>query len=179
MVTPHEGRNLRLKNDYREMCNIRSSEVSWKATRGQPPFVDVYELDIQIQTIVGPGPSYRSTHRLKIELPPEYPNKPPNVIMLTAPPPFHPNWFTNGKWCPGPTPISEGLGEHIVRMVRTLQFDPDITNPESSANRAATDWYRANLTRGLFPTDRTSLPDPTTSRIVENRALPRKFVVER
>jgi ubiquitin-protein ligase len=178
MTTPNEGRSLRLKNDYREMCNIRGAVLSWKAISGQPPFVETYEIEVQVRTIVSPGPSYRSAHKLRVDMPAEYPKKPPVVTMLTAPPPFHPNWYSSGRWCPGPTPLSEGLGEHIVRMVRTLQFDAEITNPNSAANQEAKDWYIRNLNRGMFPTDNKTLRDPTTSRMADNSGSRKKFRIQ-
>jgi ubiquitin-protein ligase len=178
MVTPREARELRLKNDYKQMCNIRSGSITWRAIHGKPPHVDIYEVELQVRTIVSPKPDYRSKHLIRVELSAEYPKKPPVVTMLTQPYPFHPNWFRSGRWCPGPWVISEGLGEHIIRMIRTLQFDPIITNPASSANSDATLWYKNSQNRGWFPCDNQAFPDPTTSKISDASSTRRTFRIE-
>ena len=55
----------------------------------------------------------------------------------------------------------EKLGEHVIRMIQTLQYNDEITNEKSLANGEAGSWYVANRGKGLFPCDRTPLPDPT------------------
>jgi ubiquitin-protein ligase len=166
MATPQERRRIRLKNDYAEMVNIKGDIVNWKILNGSAPYVEGYELTVNIRTITSSRPDYRSRHVLQVTLPPDYPFSAPLTIMSTMPAPFHPNWFRDGRWCYGSWDIAEGLGHHIIRMVRTLQFDPDITNPNSPANGDASYWYRSNQLRGWFPCDRTILPDPTKSRFV-------------
>jgi ubiquitin-protein ligase len=163
MPTPHEQRNIRLKNDFVEMTNIRGPIVQWRAVQGAPPFVEAYELTVNVRTIVGTGPVYRSSHVITLNLPSNYPFVPPLAVMTTRPQPYHPNWYANGRWCYGTWDIAEGLGHYVVRMLRTLQFDEEITNPGSAANGDARDWYVANQRRGAFPTDRQMLPDPTHS----------------
>jgi ubiquitin-protein ligase len=164
MATPQEQRRIRLKNDYAEMTNIRGRIVQWREVRGAPPYVEQYELTVKVRTIVSPRPDYRDTHTITLTLPLAYPLSPPEAVMSTTPQPYHPNWYVNGKWCLGTWDISEGLGHFVVRMLRTLQFDDEITNPNSAANGEANRWYLASRTRGLFPPDRQVLPDPTKTR---------------
>jgi len=167
MATPQEQRHTRLGNDHREMQNIQGSLIRWHALRGTPPYVEAYELTVNVRTIINPGraaPEYRDKHVITVSLPPNYPYGAPQVRMQTSPPPYHPNWFSDGGWCFGTWIIAEGLGYHVLRMVRTLQFHPEITNPSHPANRAARDWYNANGSRGWFPCDRQVLPDPTHAR---------------
>ena len=45
MRTPQEIRQIRLKNDHKEMVNIKGNIVSWKPVKGTPPFVEEYELN--------------------------------------------------------------------------------------------------------------------------------------
>lgn len=160
MPTPQEIRNIRLRNDHTEMCNIRGSIIQWRDIKGVPPFVEAYELTVNIRSIISSRPDYRDRHIIRIEVPSDYPTSKPSVIMVSDPVIFHPNWFNHKTWCPGPWKISEGLGHHVIRMLRTLQYDPDITNEGSPANRAAKDWYMANRHRNLFPCDKQTLPDP-------------------
>lgn len=165
MATPQEARKIRLKNDYREMVNIKGTLIQWKAIKGEPPFVDAYELVVKIKTIIGRQPNYRDEHVINLELPANYPNVPPQINMQTSPPPYHPNWYRNGNWCFGTWEVSEGLGHHVIRMIHTLQFDPEITNPDSPANRDAKGWYLEKQGSNLFPCDTTNLPDPTKDKI--------------
>jgi len=178
MVTPQEARRIRLKNDHNEMVNIKGDVIKWQPIKGEAPYVEAYELVVKMRTITGSQPSYRNEHTIYLELPEAYPTAPPQINMKTSPPPYHPNWYLNGNWCYGSWDISEGLGHHVVRMIRTLQFDPEISNPNSPANVDAKDWYLRQQSRGLFPCDRTTLPDPTKSRFTIQPQVKRKFDIQ-
>ena len=162
MATNQDIRNIRIANDYQEMKNIQGNIIQWKAVKGEPPYIEAYELTVEIRTIISPESSYRNEHTIYLELSENYPNTPPKITMRTKPQPYHPNWYTGGDWCYGSWDLSEGLGHHVIRMIRTLQFDLDITNPNSPANSTARDWFVSNQGKGLFPCDTTVLPDPTT-----------------
>jgi ubiquitin-protein ligase len=167
MTTPQERRQIRIKNDFKEMQNIKGPIVDWKPLIGVPPYVEAYELTIKIRTIISPQPSYRDLHVIRVTIPPNYPFAAPLTVMQTHPQPYHPNWFSSDKrWCYGTWDIAEGLGHHVLRMIRTLQFDPEITNPDSPANSVAKEWYLNNRHRGWFPCDRQVLPDPTKDKFV-------------
>ena len=171
-VGPVEARRIRLKNDHEAMENIRTPWLSWRATRGTPPHVEQYEIEIRLKTIIDSRPSYRDQHVVRVTLGPDYPlTAAPLTEMLTRPAPFHPNWWTSGRWCYGTWLVYESLGAHVVRMIQTLQYNEEITNPASPANAEAKTWYLANRNRGWFPCDRTPLPDPTA------RPGKKKFVV--
>lgn len=175
-MTPIEMRRLRLGNDYREMLNIQGPIIHWKPVRGTVPLVEAYELMIRVRTIIAPGPDYRNEHRVLVELPGGYPVQgAPHVQMLTSPPPFHPNWFTNGSWCYGTWVVSEGLGSYVIRMIQTLQFNREITNEHSAANAAARDWYVRHKNSSLFPCDHQQLPDPTHTKRFEIRSERKTF----
>jgi len=164
-MTPQEIRNLRLKHDYIEMVNIRGNIIQWEATKGIPPFVEEYKLIINIKSIIGSDPQYRDKHEVHVVLPGTYPNSAPDVRMITKPFVFHPNWFSDGKWCFGTWNISEGLGYHIIRMINTLQYDREITNEGDPANSDANTFYKDNLSSGIFPCDNTDLPDPSQKAV--------------
>ncbi|HEY0021502.1 MAG TPA: hypothetical protein VGB24_01275 [Longimicrobium sp.] len=178
MATPQEQRNIRLKHDYVEMTNIRGSVVQWRAVRGTPPYVEAYELTVNVRTVTSPRPEYRSTHIIRLELPPNYPFSAPEATMTTRPQPYHPNWFSGGRWCYGSWDIAEGLGHYVVRMIRTLQFDPEITNPNSPANSDAKQWYLSHLRGSRFPTDQQVLPDPTEGRFAIEEKPAKRFHIE-
>jgi|CXWL01.1.fsa_nt_gi ubiquitin-protein ligase len=167
MSTPQEIRNTRLKNDHQDMCNIRGPIIQWRAVKGAPPFVEKYELAVNIRSIISSRPDYRDQHVITIEMPSDYPNSQPLVQMVSDPGVFHPNWFTYKTWCPGFWRFSEGLGLHVIRMLRTLQYDLVITNKNSAANRDAKSWYEANCHRNLFPCDTQNLPSPLKAKKFE------------
>jgi ubiquitin-protein ligase len=178
MPTPQEIRNIRLKYDYKEMCNIRGAIISWRALRGAPPCVEAYQLTVNIRSIIGDGPNYRDQHVINVEIPANYPNTPPLVVMVSDPGIFHPNWWPADKrWCYGTWNISEGLGYYIIRMLRTLQFDPIISNENSPANSAAKNWYVRHLHGGFFPCDTQTLPDPSKDRFPSEAVIKKRFEV--
>lgn len=175
-LTPIEARKIRLRNDHTTMENIRTPWLTWTALKGEPPFVEKYEIQLKLKTIVGIAPDYRTDHVINVTLPSDYPiTSAPLIEMQTKPAPFHPNWWTSGRWCYGTWLVYESLGAHVVRMIQTLQYNEDITNPESPANSVARKWYLANKDKGYFPCDRTPLPDPTGA---SQPVAKKKFVIK-
>jgi hypothetical protein len=179
-MTPQEIRKTRLQSDYREMCNIRGPLIDWEVMRGTPPYVEAYRLTVNVRSIIGPGPNYRDRHVIDLEIPPDYPLSPqsaPVANMVTDPGVFHPNWWPHKLWCYGIWELWEGLGQYVLRMIRTLQYDPDITNENSAANHEAADWYVAHKDNGIFPCDRQLLPDPSKSRFEIQLPVKKRFEV--
>ncbi|PIY10465.1 MAG: hypothetical protein COZ18_05950 [Flexibacter sp. CG_4_10_14_3_um_filter_32_15] len=164
MATPQEIRNRRLANDYKEMENISGSLLSFEPLVGNVPYVEEYEVTIFVRSILDTQPTYRNQHKLKITLPEAYPQAPPQLELLDEPFVYHPNWFKNGRWCYGTWEMSEGLGRHMIRMIRTLQYDMEITNEHSPANEEARNWYLRMRNSGIFPCDKQEMPDPTKER---------------
>lgn len=177
-MTPQEIRNLRLKNDYEEMVNIKGEIINWKAIRGNPPFIEEYELTINIKGIISNTPAYRYEHIVRVVLPSGYPNTAPDMRLVSVPNLFHPNWHRDGKWCFGTWLISEGLGHHVIRMIRTIQYDMEITNEKSPANTDANKWYESRKNSGLFPCDKKQLPDPSHKRFEINPEVKKKFEIK-
>jgi len=176
MSTPQELRAIRLKNDYKSMLNIRGDIVDWKLTRGSETLPQEFEITFNIRSIIDNSPTYRNNHVVKIVIPSEYPKSAPEAHMITKPFVFHPNWYTNGKWCHGTWFETEGLAEFTLRLAKTLQYDKDITNENSAANGDANTFYIRNKNRDIFPTDKQNLPDPTEDVRV-NRPK-KKFQIE-
>jgi hypothetical protein len=166
MPTPQEKRRIRLSNDYGQMVRLRGSIISWEPLQGTAPYIEKYRITVNVRTIIGVSddrPTYRDRSVIDLTLPPDYPeNSSPYAAMQTKPKPFHPNWYPDGHWCYGEgRPDMEGLGEFVIRMVKTLQFDAMITGENSPADRIANDFYKRKKSSGLFPCDRTVLPSPT------------------
>jgi ubiquitin-protein ligase len=162
MVSELERRRIRIANDHTSMRNIVRDWLQWRAVSGVAPYVEAYELKLKVRAIIDPKPLYRNDHVVSIVIPVTYPAAPPQARMITSPPPFHPNWYVDGRWCSGQWEADEGLGEFVVRLIQTLQYNRYITNEASPANGPARDWYLRNIKSGLFPCDATPLPDPST-----------------
>lgn len=157
------ARSSRMRSDYREMLNLRGPILSWEIERGRPGFVEQYLLQVSLKTMISTEPDYRDSHQLRLIVPEPYPRLPPKIKMLTAPPPFHPNWYVDGLWCHGRWDFSEGLGHFVVRMLHTLRFDPEFTSLEDYANQQAGRWFPNFQARGLVPCTTTPMPDPISS----------------
>lgn len=167
MATPQEIRRMRLATDYKLLCSIQGDIISWVPIKGEPPYVEEYRITVNVRTIIGASgdvPVYRDTSVMTISLPPDYPRQAPKIIMESVPPPFHTDWYTNGRWSYGRWFVSESLGDFVIRMVKSLQFDPSSVCEHAPSNYDAARWYIANKTSGLFPCDRQELPVPTGPR---------------
>lgn len=176
-MTPQEIRKIRLESDYKQMCNIRGPVIDWVATRGVTPYVEAYRLTVNVRSIIGPEPEYRDRHLIDLELPSDYPLSAPKATMVSDPVVFHPNWWPQKHWCYGTWEFSEGLGFYVVRMLRTLQYDPLITNVRSVANHEANDWYVRHRHRDFLPCDRQLLPDPFKIRFQVQQPARKRFQV--
>lgn len=177
-MTPQEIRKIRLKNDYKQMCNIKGKVISWKPTKGEIPHIEEYEIIINVRGIVDPTPNYLNSHKVILTIPSNYPQAPPTVIMVSKLI-YHPNWYPNGMWCSGRYSMLEGLGDFVIRMVRTIQYDLDITNRRGHDNRAEEfSWFLSNLESGLFPCDTTILPDPTKKKMIINTPVKKNFDIK-
>lgn len=177
MATPQEIRKTRLKNDFAEMMNIKGNMIQWEIVKGEAPYVEEYKLTVRVRTIMNAIPTFKDLHIINVIIPPAYPRIHPTIQMRRDEQPFHPNWYTGGNWCPGSWDMSESLAQNVLRMIRTLQFDKEITNPKSPANSLASDWYLDKINSGLFPCDTQVLPDPTKSKLTINPTKP-KFEVK-
>lgn len=159
-------RRMRLENDYKQMQNLRGRVIDWRPLVGEPPYVEEYLLTVNVRTIIGPKPVFRDRHELRLVLPRDYPQHAPQTYMLTQPSAFHPNWYmTDSRWCYGTWNISEPLAHYVLRCVRSLQYDPEITNENSPANVSAGQWYMRHLYSGLFPCDTQAMPSPEKEKL--------------
>ena len=156
-------RRARLASDYRELMSMAGPILKVTPLAGVPPYCDEYELEIHIRSIVGPEPTYRSVHKIRLSLPRGYPLSSPRAVMMTRPFPYHTNWFSSGAWCNGVLHPTEGLGDFVVRMMQTLQFRHEMTNVHSPARTDACLWYQQNKHNSqLFPSDTQTIPQPST-----------------
>ena len=168
----NETSRERRATDYRELMSMRGPVLDVKPISGTPPYVDAYELTINVRSIVGPEPTYRGVHKVILTLPAGYPLEDfPKAVMVSKPYPFHTNWFKNGAWCYGSgSHCTEGLGNFVVRLIQTLQFDEHLIDTNSAANLDASNWYKQHKNiPGLFPCDTTKLPQPVVGGMMIKR----------
>jgi ubiquitin-protein ligase len=125
---------------------------------GSEPY-EKYRVTFNIRTIISPRPTYREQTVCILSIPPNYPVGAPSLVAEQTPYPWHINWFTSGSWCLGTWNRDESLVNFLTRCGRTLQFDPEIGNPGSPANRAAMEFWDQNKgNRRVMPSDTQVLP---------------------
>jgi len=172
MPVSQKIRDVRIENDYREMCNLCCEKlsrieienppcaceaISWIPIEGEPPFVEKYKIIFNMRTIIGINdvsePIYSNQSEVLITIPADYPlNNAPTAKILSNPI-FHPNWWTNGMWSHGAWTPSETLGMFIIRMAMSIQFEPHFMDFASSSNHKASQWVQENLHSSWFPCD--------------------------
>ncbi|MDR0918264.1 MAG: hypothetical protein LBM93_03300 [Oscillospiraceae bacterium] len=163
MADPRAIRNKRLINEYNELMKINSSVIQIEPI-GSAPY-EKYKITYNIRTIISPTPTYRNTTVCTLTIPPNYPAKDgaPRIIAESSPPPWHVNWYTDGRWCSAYYSSNfnpdESLVNLILRCARVLQFDPVIANPDSAANPSAKEFWFANKNnKRIIPCDVQPLP---------------------
>jgi len=160
MPRPRNVREIRLQSDWKKLEDLakHSHLIRLGATQGFPP--ESYEVRFSCRGIVRldpAGPVYGEEHRVRIDLPAEYPIKAPNMRWLT--PIFHPNinaegtWVCISEWYPG-----KFLDDLCIMLGRMIQYKN--YNPHSPLNRGAALWALENPR--LLPVDRRPLRDGET-----------------
>ena len=177
MPDPREIRNTRLNNEYIELMRINCSIIQIEPL-GNTPY-EKYKITFNIRTIISPEPSYRSKTVCILTIPARYPKAPPEIMATTTPYPWHINWFTTGRWCIGYWNIEESLANFIYRCAKTLQFDPEIANPESVANSSAVPFWEANKHNcQVIPSDNQVLPTLDALTINERERANPKIIIQ-
>lgn len=178
MADPRALRNKRLQNEYEELMKINGDVIQIEPI-GSPPYEN-YKVIFHIRTIVSPSPTYREQTVCTLSIPPNYPDGPPAIIASHTPYPWHINWFTDGRWCLGHWNREESLVNFLYRCARTLQFDPEMANPNSVANSGAMSfWKKYKHNRNVIPCDKQVLPTlDTPERIMIKRREMPKIVIQ-
>jgi ubiquitin-protein ligase len=169
-----DNRRARLAQDYREMLKLQARPyLSWIATKGELPYAEEYLLYVRLRTYALSvredsyvvGTIDRCT--IRVTLWDSYPYVAPSITMLNLPPVFHPDWYSKGTYCPRePWRPDCPLKDHVLRMLRTLQYEPSEADTDSPANYKALDWYRKNRDNtAWFPSDSTPLTENTSQQI--------------
>jgi ubiquitin-protein ligase len=173
MADPRELRNKRLNNEYNELMRINGSVIQITPL-GRAPY-ESYRVTFNIRTIISPAPTYSNKTVCTLTIPANYPEGVPTISAETTPYPWHMNWYQTGNWCHGGWNREESLVNFIHRCARTLQFDPEIANPDSPANGSAIAFWEANKSnRRVIPCDTQPLPTLEAPELItiNNRVKP-------
>lgn len=149
-------RDKRLSNDYRALLKICAfnEPVKIKILEGSCP-PESYRLQLSnckgVESLRNGVPQYRTEHTLEIaSFPLDYPDpgKLPVVRLLT--PAFHPNVFSDGRFCFKGSELesmSHPLDALVKRVIGMIQYEN--LRFGVPANSEARDW--ANRHTKLFP----------------------------
>ncbi len=159
MVDQRALRKRRLENEYNELMKLNEkSSIIEIIPLGRAPY-ESYKIIFNIRTIVSPAPTYREKTICTLTIPPNYPKGAPSITANDTPYPWHINWYQSGRWCLGYWNYEESLVNCLYLCAKTLQFDPEIANPNSIANRDALPFWNANKNnRKVIPCDKQVLP---------------------
>jgi proteasome lid subunit RPN8/RPN11 len=179
---------LKQKQDRIEMekiHNLAPSVFLLLAEDGGSIAPDSYNFEVRIRSYIKTTrqgtPIINDRFKLEIKLPKGYSNrKRPKCKVYPAP--FHPHFkrcnsllrgSSYGVWV-DPQNYEENLGILVLRITRSLQFDPKFIDIHSSriGNKEALKWYSQwlsffnNNLNVLFPSDSTTLPEVFPQELV-------------
>lgn len=142
-----DGRQERLRNDYREMMEFKDASLGMLEFKVDKTYrhYDVVLHGIHTFVLDGNGGfKLEDDHAFTIDLPPEYPLAEPQFKFTR--PLYHPNWYDSGKVCLGILSYnwdpSTKLKELVDDTIKMMIFE--IVNVKSPANGEACKWYSDN-----------------------------------
>lgn len=162
MISEKEKR-ARVKNEYKAMCALPYSPIlSWKlapgCTKDNPT---AYLVTYHNPTLVKPGSMVKkqASTTVRINLPDDFPDSSPSVIVVEGDIPWHVNWWRDGRMCTGNIwSLGMWLYQFVAKVGKVLAFDESVTNTGSPANRDAIPYWESH--KREFPCGRTDFPHP-------------------
>lgn len=162
-MTTEKERQVRLRNEYKAMCALPYSPLlNWSlapgCTRDHPT---AYLVTYHNPTLVKPGAVVKTQYHttVRINLPDDFPDSSPSVVVVEGNIPWHVNWWRDGRMCTGNIwSIGMWLYQFVAKVGKVLAFDESVTNPASPANREAIPYWEAN--KHKFPCGQTVFPYP-------------------
>ena len=148
-------RERRLSSDHERLKGLVAAQkksLGIESAQGAPPenYVVVFDAP-SIVELKENEPVLARQHRLKIEMPADYPAVPPRVTVLGHI--WHPHvWARNNVVCLGQWNITEPLDSLVLRLYSMLVYDLERLNWKSVANEQAALWARDH--QHLFPLGR-------------------------
>lgn len=158
-----KDRRTRIKNEYKAMLALPYSPIlSWKlapgCTKDNPT---AYLITYHNPTLIKLGTVYKIQKEttVRMNLPEDFPDNPPSVIVVEGDIPWHVNWWRDGRMCPGNI-WSKGMWLYtfVAQVGKVLAFDKNVGNPGSPANRDAIPYWNEHIKE--FPYGRTDFPRP-------------------
>jgi len=135
----------------RGLIAANPGKIELRDVKGDPPSVISLRFHCRSVSALNPtsGPTYGSTHDLRIQLGERYPLEQPLVYVES--PISNPHVFPNTRriclgeaWIP-----SEMMDVFVQRLWSIIVWDPRVIDPSSPANMEALRWFEAN--RSLLP----------------------------
>lgn len=153
-------RERRLRADYRKLQELVqcSDLIAIERVMGDPPESYIIRYSCKgIESVGVMGPTYRTLHRVLIEMPLDYPNQMPRMRWLT--PIFHPNINNGGtRVCIDTWYASKFLDDLCLMLGRMIQYQN--YNPYNALRSDAADWSIQHA--HLLPVDRQPLQRGST-----------------
>ncbi len=145
-------REDRLQAEYNAIHRFRSQVITWQTIGSSNP-PDVYHLTYNLNSITGfynDRPQFHRGFKVKVRFPTDYPRSAPEVRLISNPRPFHPNIWSDGRFClEGTQKWIAGIGvplDSICQMVGKIIAFQEV-NLNSPANNDSTlrNWVVNNL----------------------------------
>lgn len=159
-------REDRLRAEYKAMKKFRSRVVTWQTVgHGNPP--DVYYFTYNLRSIVGfkdGKPQYHTGFEVEVRFPPDYPRSKPDVRLISKPWPYHPNIWSDGRFClEGTQHWIPGIGvplDSLCQMIgEIIAFQEHNLNSPANADPVLKKWMRAKSSRLPVDPSPIRLPD--------------------
>jgi len=158
----HEAR---LWAEYEAMQEFRSRVVEWEVVGDRSP-PDTYLITYRLRSLVGfedDNPVFKTGHRVRIELPSEYPRCPPVVRVVSRPLVLHPNIWSNGRVCIEDRwkPVGMYLDTICELVGKIIAYQTINTHSPANANGQLLAWVEANRDNpDRIPTDKSKIRLP-------------------
>ncbi|MBF0344755.1 MAG: hypothetical protein HQL06_11055 [Nitrospirae bacterium] len=161
------NRQNKLIDDYNSMLLLREKaptiiEFVTKDTVSPP---QEYEVVMKIKSLIKTGRDIVEHNRFTFHI--DLTNRHPKCYVADAKHPFHPHFtvetfafFNRVQWVDyKPYDPAESLGDFVLRIAHSLQYDPGYINIHKTTNHEAEQWYIKQKANGRrFPIDETELP---------------------
>lgn len=164
-------REDRLRAEYNAMRKFRSNVITWQPVgNNNPP--DEYHFVYNLRSIVSFSngkPKYHKGFKVKVRFPTDYPRGKPDVWLVSKPYPYHPNIFTNGRFClEGTQNWIPGIGvplDWICQMVgEMIAFQEVYSRSPANGNSTLANWVEKEL-RFRSPSKVSNPVDPSPIRL--------------
>ena len=145
----------RLASEYRDVLKIPITNAmrikvvpNGKPVEETRTYLVTYNIETRVKKDDKIVPQYRTV--VRFDLGPDFPASAPTVTIVEGLVPWHVNWYTSGRLCPGNMWHQDPfLYKFLIKVGKTISFSPEYTNPGSPANSGARQYWTDTLKK--FP----------------------------